>query len=85
MACGTPAVVSDRSSLPEVVNDAAMIAPADQPDAWRGALERVMGDTQLAADLRHRGILRAAQFSWDRAARLTWAAIDDAVTKRPPV
>jgi glycosyltransferase involved in cell wall biosynthesis len=82
MACGTPAVVSDRSSLPEIVNDAAMIAPADKPDVWRDALERVMGDTQLAADLRHRGILRAAQFNWDRAARLTWGAIDDALKRR---
>ena len=80
MACGTPAVVSDRSSLPEVVGDAAMVVPADPPDAWRKALERVMSDTQLAADLRHRGILRAAEFSWDRAARLTWSAIDDAVS-----
>lgn len=84
MACGTPAVVSDRSSLPEVVGDAALVVPADQPDAWRKALERVTGDMELAADLRHRGILRAAQFSWDRAARLTWQAIDDAVEKRPP-
>lgn len=85
MACGTPCVVSDRSSLPEVVGDAALIVPADQPDAWRKALERLIGDTQLAADLRHRGILRAAEFSWQRAARLTWRAIDDAATtKRPP-
>ena len=79
MACGTPCVVSDRSSLPEVVGDAALIVPADQPDAWRKALEKVMGDTELAADLRRRGILRAAEFSWQRAARLTWSAIDDAV------
>jgi glycosyltransferase involved in cell wall biosynthesis len=83
MACGTPAVVSDRSSLPEVVGDAALVVPADQPDAWRKALERVLADTQLAADLRHRGILRAAQFSWERAARLTWRAIDDAIRKSP--
>jgi glycosyltransferase involved in cell wall biosynthesis len=83
MACGTPCAVSDRSSLPEVVGDAALVVPADQPDAWRQALERLIADTQLAADLRHRGILRAAEFSWPRAARLTWRAIDDAVTKRP--
>jgi glycosyltransferase involved in cell wall biosynthesis len=82
MACGTPVVVSDRSSLPEVVQDAGVIVPAGEPDAWRQALERVVGDTQLAADLRHRGILRAAQFSWERAARLTWRAIDDAITKK---
>jgi glycosyltransferase involved in cell wall biosynthesis len=79
MACGTPAVVSDRSSLPEVVGDAGIIVPADDPDQWCKALERVMGDTALAADLRHRGVLRAAEFSWPRAAGLTWKAIDDAV------
>jgi len=83
MACGTPVLVSDRSSLPEVVGDAALIVPPDQPDAWRKALERVIGDTQLAADLRHRGILRAAEFSWDRAARLTWRAIDRAASQAP--
>ncbi len=82
MACGTPAVVSDRSSLPEVVADAALVVPADAPDEWRKALERVVEDTQLAADLRHRGILRAAQFSWERAARGTWRAIDRALSRR---
>jgi len=79
MSCGTPVVVSDRSSLPEVVDGAGLVVPADQPDAWRKALERVVGDTDLAADLKRRGILRAAQFSWARAATLTWHAIDRAV------
>ena len=79
MASGTPAVVSDTSSLPEVVGDAALMVPAGDVEAWRKALERVLDDTDFAAGLRHRGILRAAQFSWDRAARLTWRAIDDAM------
>jgi glycosyltransferase involved in cell wall biosynthesis len=82
MACGTPVIVSDRSSLPEVVDGAGLTVPADQPDAWRKALERLIGDTDLAADLRRRGILRAAQFSWARSARLTWQAIDRAITTR---
>jgi glycosyltransferase involved in cell wall biosynthesis len=82
MACGTPVVVSDRASLPEVVGDAGMVVPADQPEAWRKALETVIGDTDLAAQLRRRGILRAAEFSWPRAARLTWQAIDDAIARR---
>ncbi len=84
MACGTPVVVSDRSSLPEVVDDAGIVVPADQPDAWRKALERVLDDAELAADLRHRGILRAAQFSWPRAAGLTWKAIDHAIEASAP-
>jgi glycosyltransferase involved in cell wall biosynthesis len=79
MACGTPVVVSDRSSLPEVVDGAGLVVPADEPDAWRKALERVVGDTDLAADLKRRGILRAAQFSWRRAATLTWRALDRAI------
>jgi glycosyltransferase involved in cell wall biosynthesis len=82
MACGTPVVVSDRSSLPEVVADAGLVVPAEQPEAWLKALERVVGDTDYAAELRRRGILRAAQFSWGRSAKLTWRAIDDAVSRR---
>ena len=79
MACGTPVVVSDRSSLPELVGDAGLIAPADDPEAWRKALEKVVGDTDLAADLKRRGILRAAQFSWARSAELTWRSVDRAI------
>ena len=37
---------------------------------------------RFAADLRHRGILRAAEFSWSRAATQTWSAIDRAIGKR---
>ena len=84
MASGTPAVVSETSSLPEIVDDAALVVAPGDVEAWREALERVVGDTDLAADLRHRGILRAAQFSWERAARLTWKAIDGAIATPAP-
>ncbi len=66
---------------PLVVADAGVVVPADEPEAWRKALEQVIADTDMAADLRHRGILRAAQFSWERAAQLTWRAIDEAITR----
>ena len=79
MACGTPVVVSDRSSLPELVGDAGLVAAADDPEAWRGALEKVISDADLAASLKRRGILRAAQFSWPRSAGLTWRAVDRAI------
>ena len=82
MACGTPVVVSDRASLPELVEDAGMVVPAGEPEAWRKALESVIDDTELAARMRRRGILRAAEFSWPRAAGLTWRAIDDAIARR---
>lgn len=81
MACGTPVVVSDSSSLPEVVADAGVLVSPGDADAWRAALERVIGDTELAAGLRRRGILRAAQFGWSRSGRLTWHAIDEAISR----
>jgi glycosyltransferase involved in cell wall biosynthesis len=65
-----------------VVDGAGLVVTADDPNAWRAALEKVIADTDLAADLRHRGILRAAEFSWSRAARQTWSAIDRAVGLR---
>jgi glycosyltransferase involved in cell wall biosynthesis len=79
MACGTPVVVSDRSSLPELVGDAGTVVAADDPEAWRKALETVLGDADLAASMKRRGILRAAQFSWSRSAGLTWRAVDKAI------
>ncbi len=79
MACGTPVVVSDRSSLPELVEDAGLVVAADDADAWRKALEKVVGEPDLAADMRRRGILRAAEFSWARSADLTWRAVDRAI------
>jgi glycosyltransferase involved in cell wall biosynthesis len=79
MACGTPVVVSDRSSLPEVVGNAGIVVPADRPDSWRKALESVAGDADLAAEMRRRGLLRAAEFSWARSADLTWRAVDRAI------
>src|SRR5437667_649532 len=79
MACGTPVVVSDRSRLPEVVAGAGTAVAPDASEASRKALDRVLGDHELAADLRRRGILRAAEFSWSRTAAMTWDVIDDAV------
>jgi glycosyltransferase involved in cell wall biosynthesis len=80
MACGTPVVVSDSSSLPEVVGDAGLVVAAGDADGWRRALENVLGDQDLAADLRRQGILRAAEFSWARSAAMTWGVIDEAVS-----
>jgi glycosyltransferase involved in cell wall biosynthesis len=79
MACGTPVVVSDRSSLPELVGDAGLVVAADDARAWTRALEKVLDVSELAADLKRRGILRAAEFSWARAAGMTWRAIDQAL------
>lgn len=69
MACGTPVVTSNVSSLPEVAGDAALLVNPYDPEDIADAIRRVVTDEALASELRRRGRARAAQFSWESAAR----------------
>jgi glycosyltransferase involved in cell wall biosynthesis len=71
MAAGLPVVCSNVASLPEVVGDAALRVDEPLAEPLAGALRRVLSDDALAADLRRRGLERAAAFTWDQAARQT--------------
>jgi glycosyltransferase involved in cell wall biosynthesis len=71
MACGTPAIASNTSSLPEVGGDAALYAAPDDVAAWVESIRRVLGDASLRASLREKGLRQAARFRWDAAARQT--------------
>lgn len=71
MACGTPVVSSTSSSLPEVLGDDALLVDPDDVEGIAAAIERLLTDASLAADLRARGIARAATFTWEATARLT--------------
>lgn len=73
MACGAPTITSNVSSLPEVVADAALTVDPYDVGALAAAMLRVLGDAALRDDLRRRGVARAAQFSWGRAAHETLA------------
>jgi glycosyltransferase involved in cell wall biosynthesis len=76
MACGVPVVCSNASSLPEVVGDAGILLPPDDVRGWVEALTHVLTDPTFHADLRARGLARARQFSWETAARQTWAVYE---------
>jgi glycosyltransferase involved in cell wall biosynthesis len=73
MACGTPVVTSDSSSLPEVVADAGLMASPHDPAAFAGAISRLLSDPELAHDLRARGLARARHFAWQTTAERTLA------------
>ena len=73
MACGTPVLTSNVSSLPEVAGDAAVLVPPTEVDAIAEGLARMLEDEALRDDLRERGHRRAARFSWERCARETLA------------
>jgi glycosyltransferase involved in cell wall biosynthesis len=71
MARGVPCVVSTSSSLPEVAGEAALPVDPRSVAGLAEALERVVGDRDLAGRLRKAGKSRAARFSWGETARLT--------------
>ncbi|MBN1177582.1 MAG: glycosyltransferase family 4 protein [Anaerolineae bacterium] len=69
MACGTPVVCSNASSVPEVAGDAALLVDPHDEDALAAALARALDDEALRAGMVERGLAQAARFSWERAAR----------------
>ncbi len=71
MARGIPVACSNTSSLPEVAGDAALLFDPHDEAAIATALQRLLGDHVLAADLRTRGLERVREFTWERTARLT--------------
>lgn len=76
MAAGTPVICSDAASLGEIAGDAALLFPAADQAALQSLLERLLTEPGLAAELRARGIRRAEEFSWTRAAEETGAVYD---------
>jgi glycosyltransferase involved in cell wall biosynthesis len=81
MACGVPVVASNRTSLPEVTADAALLVEPE-PARLAQAISRLLDHPELAAELRERGLRQAARFPWRRTAELTAEAYDD-VMRRP--
>jgi glycosyltransferase involved in cell wall biosynthesis len=71
MACGAPVVCSNAGPLPEVAGDAAVLLPPTDAATWADTLQEVLTNPSRAAELRRRGFLRAAAFSWRRTAELT--------------
>ncbi len=76
MACGTPVIASNTSSLPEILGDAALLVdPTDMP-ALTEALGAVLTNQGLADSLSERGLMRCRQFSWERTAQETIAVYE---------
>lgn len=81
MSCGTPVICSNRTSLPEVVGDAAITFDPDNIHEMVQAMQSVLMDNELQADLRARSLTRAAQFSWHHAAEETIATFEEAFVR----
>ena len=78
MQCGTPVIAGNRTSLPGVAGDAALLVdPFDQAAIGNG-LVRLIKNADYRAELRVKGLDRAAAFSWKNTARLTLQAYERA-------
>lgn len=71
MACGTPVLTSNTSSLPEVVGDAALTVNPRDIEMLATTMTMVLGDTALQERLSTRGLERITTFSWENTARIT--------------
>jgi alpha-1,3-rhamnosyl/mannosyltransferase len=82
MACGTPVLCAYASSLPEVVNDAALTFDPYNFIELAGQLARVLGSAPLREHLRARGLEQAREFSWRRTAQQTLFVYQDVQRER---
>ena len=76
MACGTPVVVADSGSLPEVVGPAGFVIDPDDTRNMAGAIISLLTEDRLAADLRTQGSAQAAKFTWENTATETLLVYD---------
>jgi len=80
MACGAPVICSNGGALPEVVGDAALLFEPQDTGSLVQALRDLLADEERRQALASAGQARAAQFSWERAARETLAVYGEAAS-----
>ncbi len=71
MACGTPVIASNTSSLPEVVGEAGLLVDPYDVEGMAEAMFKALTDEGLREEMRRRGLERAREFSWLKTARET--------------
>lgn len=77
MACGTPVITSNVSSMPEVAGDAAILIDPKSPEMIADGIEKVINDRDLKDGLRERGLIRAKEFTWGKSAAETIASFEE--------
>ena len=81
MACGTPVITSNTSSMPEVVGDAGIMVDPYDVDALTKAIYEVLTNDGLREDMRKKGLERAKLFSWEKAAKETLNVYEEIISR----
>lgn len=71
MACGTPVISSNSSSLPEVVGEGGVLLPPDNQPEWVKSIKQLITNKKLFEKYRQLGLKQAKKFSWEKCARET--------------
>lgn len=82
MSAGIPVVAARAGALPEVLGEAGLLVDADEAEELAAAIERMLTDEAFAGGCAARGLARAREFSWDRAAATLHGAYAAAVANR---
>lgn len=64
MACGLPTIVSDRGSLPEIVDDGGLVLPLDD-QTWVDSIEKILNDKEFAQILSEKALKKSANYNWE--------------------
>lgn len=71
MACGTPVIAANTSSIPEVTGDSALIIEPDDLAGWQRSMRNVLTNKDLVEAQRQKGLARVKKFTWAECARQT--------------
>ncbi len=81
MIHGTPVVTTSNTAIPEAAGDAALYIPVDDDGALATAILRILDDPAFAAELRARGLRRAAEMTWTKTALATLDVLENAAKR----
>ena len=83
MACGTPVITSNISSLPEVVGEAGILVDPYNVEEIAQAIRKVLTDNELRLSMSEKGMERAKLFTWENTARKTLVVYEEAINIKP--
>ncbi|MBN2190238.1 MAG: glycosyltransferase family 4 protein [Candidatus Aureabacteria bacterium] len=82
MACGAPVITSNVTSLPEIAGDAAILANPNDTNGISEAVKKVWLSNGLRLEMSKKGVERARDFSWQKAAEETFSILENAAADK---
>jgi len=83
MQSGVPVITSNTSSMPEVANNAALLADPFSSESIAKQMINLSNSNSLRRELIEKGYNRAKDFSWDKTAQLLWESIEKTLKQWP--